>query len=117
MAGRRNVQVVWLAGLPAATPACLAGWQTPQPAHRDGWLPGRPASHRGCVAVQRAVRPEWLHVRRPRCLPGDAGGPAGKNDRARFRPARLAGEADGKPDESPGPSLAESCDDAISKLN
>jgi len=66
-------------------------------------MAGYPASHRGCVAGRRAVRPEWLSVRQPRCLPGDVGGPAGKNHRARSRPAaaRLAGEADGKADESP----------------
>ena len=115
-------------GWPAERPGCLAswaagrdpglpGWLADPPAGPPGWLPGCPAGDRGCVGDRWAVRPEWLHVRRPRCLPGDAGGPAGKNDRARFRPARLAGEADGKPDESPGPSLAESCDDAISKLN
>jgi len=37
-----------------------------------------------------------------RCLPGDAGVPAGKNERARARPAarRHANEADGKADNS-----------------
>jgi len=87
MVGRRNVRVVWLAGLPAGTPASLEGL---------------PVSPRDCQAVRSAVRPEWLDVRRPRCLPVDAGGPAGKNHRARSRPAAtwLAGEADGKADES-----------------
>jgi len=56
-------------------------------------------------------------VRRPRCFPGNARGPAGKYHWARARPAgsRLAGEADGK---SPGPALVEGCDDAsISNLH
>jgi len=87
MVGLRNARVVWLAGLPAGTPTCLAGW---------------PARLRGCLDVRSAVRPEWLDFRRPRCLPGDAGGLAGKNHWARSRPAAtwLVGEANGKADES-----------------
>jgi len=55
-------------------------------------------------------------VRRLRCLPGNAGGPAGKYHWARAA-SRLAGEADGKAGKSPGPALVKGCDDAsISNL-